>query len=341
MPVLFALVLWLLFWLVVLALGLYVLNRILARVAQRLVPARGQWIDGPHARLHVVDSGAPSPDAPTVILIHGLAGTQNHYHYLMERLAPRYRVIAIDRPGSGYSTRRWPEATQLTEQAEAIIHALERMKVQQPWIVGHSLGGAISLALGLAHAPKLSGLVLLAPLTQMPSQTPQVFERYAVQSPFWRRLMAWTVALPMGLFASGAMIRSAFGPQNPPHDFITRGGGALALCPSHFIGTCEDMGAVIAGMPALSARCEAFNPAASPSQTQGQAHRPDTLPLWMLYGTEDRLLHWQEQGQAFAARVPRLQLQTLAGAGHMLPVTHTEACVQFIDKAIAAERGGV
>ena len=95
--------------LVVVALALVVINvglvlftwRTVRRV-EAAVPPVGRFIDLPGARLHVVERG----QGPALLLVHGLAGQLRHFTYdIVERLAINHRVVAVDRPGSGYSIR--------------------------------------------------------------------------------------------------------------------------------------------------------------------------------------------------------------------------------------------
>ena len=82
-----------------------------SRRVEAAFPPQGQWVDLPGARLHVVDKGPTAPvsagqQAPVVLLIHGLGGQMANFTYgVVDRLAMHCRVIAIDRPGAGYSVR--------------------------------------------------------------------------------------------------------------------------------------------------------------------------------------------------------------------------------------------
>ncbi len=82
--------------------GLAVFTLRTARRVEAALPAAGCFVDVPGARLHVLERG----QGPGLLLLHGLAGNLCHYTYgVFDLLATHYRVVAVDRPGSGYSRR--------------------------------------------------------------------------------------------------------------------------------------------------------------------------------------------------------------------------------------------
>jgi alpha/beta hydrolase fold len=74
-----------------------------ARQVESAAPPRGRFLELDGGRIHYIDQGA----GPPLFLIHGLGGQLGNFTYaLVGRLSREFRVIAVDRPGSGYSTRR-------------------------------------------------------------------------------------------------------------------------------------------------------------------------------------------------------------------------------------------
>ena len=132
------------------------------RRIEAALPPRGRFIDVPGARLHVVERG----QGPALLLVHGLAGQLCHFTYdLVDRLAAQYRVVAVDRPGSGYSLREPGASAALSAQADVLTALIERLQLGRPLLVGHSMGGAVALVLAQRHPERVSGLALIAPLT--------------------------------------------------------------------------------------------------------------------------------------------------------------------------------
>jgi pimeloyl-ACP methyl ester carboxylesterase len=290
----------------------------MARKVEALLPPKGRFVDVPGARLHVREFDGGDPGAPAILLVHGLAGQLDHYTYgVTARLARRYRVIAVDRPGSGYSTRAPGTPADLRTQAAILAALIEHLALDAPLVVGHSLGGALALALALDHPRHVGALALVAPLTHMQDEVPPVFDGLTILSPLWRHLVAWTLAIPVSIKNSRAALDQVFGPEPVPHDFATRGGGLLGLRPGAFLSASDDLRALPDCLPAQQTRYGELD-----------------LPVTILYGRDDRILDPQAHGQALADKVRGARLELVEG-GHMLPVTNPEATAAFILAAAA------
>lgn len=282
-----------------------------ARRIGQLLPPAGRFVEVPGARLHVRETG----NGPALLLVHGLAGQMAHFDYdMVEELAKRFRVVCVDRPGSGHSERDPACAADVASQAAALAALVERLGLERPTVVGHSLGGAVALALALDHPQACGALALVAPLTHAPHTPPAVFAALGIRSRPLRALFAHTLALPASLAFSGPALKAVFAPEAAPPDFTTRGGGLLALRPRTFLAASSDMQAATTHLPALHAR-------------YGEL----ALPVGVLYGREDALLDWRSNGQAFVERVPGAWLELVDG-GHMLPVTQPPVTAAFVER---------
>jgi len=290
----------------------------MARKVESLLPPRGRFVDVPGARLHLHEFDGGTPGAPALLLVHGLAGQLAHYTYAVtDRLAGRWRMVAVDRPGNGHSTRGPDTPADLETQADALAALIDELGLGRPLVVGHSLGGALALALALHHPQRVGGLALIAPLTHMQDTVPPVFEGLTILSPSWRRFVAWTLAIPASIRNGRATLEQVFGPDPVPHDFATRGGGLLGLRPGAFLSASADLQALPDRLPDQHARYSELRVAVS-----------------ILYGKDDRILDWRAHGQALVDKVDGARLELVAG-GHMLPVTHPDVTAAFIDAAAA------
>jgi pimeloyl-ACP methyl ester carboxylesterase len=123
--------------------GLALFSAWTARQVEKRLPPHGRFIEVDGARIHYLDEGS----GPKLLLIHGLAGqTRVFTHSLLDRLKRDYRVVILDRPGSGYSTRPSRASAAIGAQAHTIARFIEALGLERPLVVGHSLGGAIALA---------------------------------------------------------------------------------------------------------------------------------------------------------------------------------------------------
>jgi len=305
--------------------GLWLFTRRVATNVETKIPVAGKFADVAGARLHYVQRGETRADQLPIVMLHGLAGHLHHFNFaLVDELAKDTRVLAIDRPGSGYSTRDYGKVTKLTEQADAVIALLDQLGITRAVFVGHSLGGALSLTIAIRHPTRVAGLTLIAPLTHISDRLSPVFRGIAVKGRAARVLIAHLLATPMYIMNRQKIMPQIFGPESVPSGYATRGGGLLTLRPSQYIGASGDLGAVPEIMPGIEARYEELN-------------RPDAPSIDLLYGREDRILDYRVQGEGFAARVPACRL-TLVSGGHMLPLTQPALCAATIRATLSAAR---
>ena len=130
--------------------GLAVWSAVAAARAARAFPPEGEFVElgAPFApaRLHHVDRGAQRPGVAPIILIHGASGNlRDMTASLVPALEGQTRVIAVDRPGHGWSTRGpHPDISDPAMQARAIREAARQLGVERPVVLGHSWGAAVA-----------------------------------------------------------------------------------------------------------------------------------------------------------------------------------------------------
>ncbi len=105
---------------------------------------------------------AGPPDAPPVLLLHGLGATNASMLPVLADLAVDHRVLAPDAPGFGASDA--PPGPYNPAWFAAWLHAFQRVTVGDAAVViGNSLGGRIALEHGLSSPDEVRALVLLTP----------------------------------------------------------------------------------------------------------------------------------------------------------------------------------
>jgi 3-oxoadipate enol-lactonase len=112
---------------------------------------------------------------PIIILIHGWSLDSAYWDPHIDFLSKNYRVIAYDSRGTGCSGggRRAYTFQDLCDEARAVIRAL--CGGEKPILIGHSLGGNISLQLAIESSDRLSSLIVVdAPLPHRVKETIQL-----------------------------------------------------------------------------------------------------------------------------------------------------------------------
>jgi pimeloyl-ACP methyl ester carboxylesterase len=114
---------------------------------------------GRAAGLAYMEAGEGEP----VVMIHGLGGTKASFLPTVVALATAgYQAIAIDQPGFGDSQKPLLAPYDAPYMARAAVAFLDERGIESAHFVGNSLGGRVTLELGLAHPERTRRLALLA-----------------------------------------------------------------------------------------------------------------------------------------------------------------------------------
>lgn len=291
-------------------------TRRLTRQGIATVPQMGQIVPVNGGSIHYVEKGEPGKQ--TILMIHGLTGQLQHFTYaLMDQLAQDYHVIAVDRPGCGYSTRDDASLGTLTEQARMIHEFMQKKGISDAVLVGHSLGGAVSLAMAQAYPDDIKAMALLAPLTHRMPGPPAIFKPLEIRTEWLRNLIGNTIAVPLAKKTAPHVINEAFAPEAAPSDFLDRAGGALGLRPSAFITGSQDVIGIEASIDGVN-----------------QGYKDLQVPGGILYGSDDPILSPAQHGvpmQQFG-----LSYEQLENRGHMILITAPDECATFIRNVLDA-----
>src|SRR5437868_3616906 len=99
-------------------------------VVQRAYPPQGKAIEVSGATLNALDIGPRDAAGPPILLVHGASSNLEVMRQpLGNRLAERHRVILVDRPGHGWSTRLRTGDSNPAIQAGMIEEALRKLGV--------------------------------------------------------------------------------------------------------------------------------------------------------------------------------------------------------------------
>lgn len=96
----------------------------------------------------------------TLVLTHGLAAAGDTWHGIVERMAPRYRVLTWDLRGHGRSMA--PDGPYaIADLAADLANVLDDAGIDRAVVLGHSAGGVIALQFALDYPQRIAGLGLV------------------------------------------------------------------------------------------------------------------------------------------------------------------------------------
>ena len=105
---------------------------------------------------------AGSPNAEPLVLIHGLGATKSSWLPIVPDLARRYRVIAIDLPGFGASSKPiGPYSAPWF--SDHVFRLFDKMGIERAFLAGNSMGGRISMEMAMRSPDRVAGIACLCP----------------------------------------------------------------------------------------------------------------------------------------------------------------------------------
>jgi pimeloyl-ACP methyl ester carboxylesterase len=231
---------------------------------------------------------------PPLVLIHGAGGDHLSWPPEVRRL-PGYRVITPDLPGHGKTAG--PGRQSVQDYARDVAEFIDVVSLSRAVIVGHALGGAISLALALDYPDRVAGIGLIStgPTLPIPSS---VIENAANLSTL--------------LLAIKSLQEMSLGSQTPEN---LKGVVYKRLIKTRQTLLLDDLLA-----------SDRFN-------VVDRLHMIQT-PVLVICGTEDKLtpLRFSE---ILSSKIPGAALQTVEGAGHMLALEQPGRLAKLISVFLA------
>ena len=127
-------------------------------------------------RFHFLEWG--DPGAPTVLLLHGGNQSAHSWDLVSLHLADRYHVLALDQRGHGDS--EWPRDQDSSVEAKAADAEafLAEQGVSHPIVMGHSMGGHVTMRMALSGGVDAKGIVLVDVGPELSSAGVQVVHNF-------------------------------------------------------------------------------------------------------------------------------------------------------------------
>jgi len=264
------------------------------RVEQRYPPV-GDFVTIDGLRLHyrLMGEGSGTP----LVLLHGASANLRDFSQLQPLLAGERPVLAIDRPGYGYSDRpeAWPTPARIAELA---LDAAAQLGLDRPVLVGHSWSGSVVMAGLVHHAERMAGGVLLAGAAgHWAGSVDWTYQLGGM--PVIGPLFAHTAVYPAGQAMLPEVVKRVLAPNDVPEDYVQRIGAPLALRPNNFLNNVEDMNRLSEYLQSLSPQ-----------------YRQIDKPLLLVHGNADELVPFWNHGERLLPVVPQAETVMLDGVGH-------------------------
>ena len=301
--------------------GTAIANHQMAKAAETKHPPEGRFLMVDGVRLHFVDSGG---DGSPVVLLHG-NGTMIadiKISGLIERAPRRYRTIAFDRPGFGYSSRPRDAAWTPSAQAMLFRKAFTQLGIEKPIIVAHSWGTLV--ALGLVLEQDAAGGLVLVSGYYYPTARADVALLSPPAIPLLGDIMRHTVSPLLGRMLAPHMIRKSFAPAEVTPEFKRHFPLDMSLRPSQIRASAEETALMTPAAAKFQNRYSSLN-----------------LPVSIIAGAGDRIVNVDNQSRRLARDIPGSTLLILPGLGHMLHHSAPDevmAAVETISHRISESR---
>lgn len=228
--------------------------------------------------------------APTLVLLHGFAGSLHWWQNLVSLLNTRYHVLRFDllghggssKPGGGYS---------MEHQAQLVDEALHQLGVRRALIVGHSMGGVVATALATRDRALSAGVALIdSPPTSGSGKLP--FTARLIFTPVLGQAL-YTAAVSNGMVSQG--LQSAFAPHyKVPHQFVS---DFWRMTYTSY-DSSHSADAAYLDHASLYSRLTKLG-----------------LPVLAVYGTKDAIVSPRAIREDFA-KIPGAKVVAIPGAGH-------------------------
>lgn len=255
----------------------------------------GEYVEIDGASIRYVEEGS----GPAVLLIHGASSNAEDMRVALSGHLDGYRAIYIDRPGLGWSER--PDGRWTPEREAALIRELmTELEIEDPVVVGHSWGGAVTMRLAIDHGDALTGLVLIAPALRSDVGEAAWYNR-ASRIPLLGPLITRVFVPILGPRQIDSGLETTFAPQPVPEGYAETVRINRLFNPSVFKANAADMAPVNQHLAAQEGRYDEI-----------------ALPTVILAGPNDEVVYTHMHSGRVVETMPNARLVTDADWGHML-----------------------
>ncbi|MEK7264808.1 MAG: alpha/beta hydrolase [Pseudomonadota bacterium] len=302
-----------LFWVAAVFAALFAIGGCSTWRAEKMSPPIGQFIEVDGERLHVLDIGPKDGALPPVVLIHGAsANLRDMKIALGDQLSQSRRVIMVDRPGRGYSTR--PEdGWRLASQVRLIHDAVAKLGAEKPIVVGQSLGGAVALSYALDYQSDMRGLVLLASVSHEWPGGASWYNKASGWPVIGTLLRRIVIPIYAPIAAKSGVIKS-FEPDEAPEGYYEKSGLTLLFRAQDFKNNAADIRELKPQIIEMQGRYAGIH-----------------LPTAIVAGADDKTVSPELHSAALAREIPGAYYEIIPDTGHALHHSETAKVIAAID----------
>jgi len=185
--------------------------------ADNAIPAgfKGGFVNVKGQQLRVYQTGA----GPDLLLIHGLPGSIEDWETVMPSLSKNFRVTVYDRPGQGFSSANKLKY-DLNQNADIAIALIEKLKLNNPVVVGHSYGGSTVVEMAVRNPSNIKAFVAVSAVTSGGEEPETIFK--ILKTPVIGPVFAWMAKLFTGCSMVEDGAKKAFHPNENamPADYV-------------------------------------------------------------------------------------------------------------------------
>lgn len=288
-----------------------------SRKAERENPPAGKFIEVDGVRLHYLERGQGQP----VVIFHGNGTMAEEIDIsgVLDLASEKYRVIAFDRPGYGYSERPRSTIWDPVAQARLFDKALRQMGIDMPVVVGHSWGAMVAAALGLERPEETHSLVLISGyFYPTPRMDVPLFSPPAI--PVIGDLLRYTLSPLVGRAIWPLLLRKMFYPARTSPRFKNDYPVWMTLRPGQLRAASAEVAEMIPAAYQLSKRYHQLN-----------------MPIALLAGAGDIHALPRLHTERLHNLLPNSEMTLVPDAGHMVTHTSPESVVAAIDRAASMQ----
>jgi pimeloyl-ACP methyl ester carboxylesterase len=287
------------------------------KLAETQYPPIGEFAEAEGLLVHLWRRAPEDPERAArtpVVLIHGASGNLRDWTFsIAPRLAAHRPVIAVDRPGFGYTERPAVDGWHPRTQARVLRAAIEGLGHERVLVLGHSLGAAVAMAWAIDAPGRVAGVVPVSGVTMPYRGFGRVLDALGLAG-----LVTWayTEYIKSTLDDGGVQdfLGRAFEPQPVPEGYAGYVGAPLALRERTLAANRADLRYVNGALDEIA-----------------RAYPSLGVPAEIVHGAAD-FIDADGQSVRLHATLPRSRLTLLPQVGHMAHHAAPEVLIAALDR---------